>query len=83
MTITDLAKELSKMYENANKGETATMVHLFGIRYSKYIQENKIPINDILNSTRLKNGSSIPSGFDTEIRKGVKLAKYVVERNAI
>jgi len=83
MTITELAKELSKMYENADDGETATMVHLFGIRYSKYILENNISINDIINSTRLKNGSSITSGYNTELRKGIKLAKYVVERQVV
>ena len=34
MTPTELAKRLAHMYDNARQGETATMVHLFGIRYA-------------------------------------------------
>ena len=79
MTITELAKELSEMYENAEKGEIPTMVHLFGIRYSKYIVEYNYSVRDIINSTHLKDGSSITHGYETELRKGIKLAKYVKE----
>jgi len=40
MTITELAKILSDMYDNAAEGEKVTMIHLFGIKYAKYIRGN-------------------------------------------
>ena len=34
MTKQDLASELNKMYHNAPKGDSTTMIRLFGIKYS-------------------------------------------------
>jgi len=81
MTVNDLAKELRKMYENALKGEKATMIHLFGIRYSKYIRENNITPSEIIRNANLNNKKEISPEYSVEINKGINLAKYVKEKN--
>lgn len=83
MTITELGNELSKMYDQAHEGEKVAMIHLFGIRYSKYIRENGYVANDIIKSTMLKNGSKINESYYAEINKGVNLAKYVIEKEKL
>jgi len=83
MTVNELGHELSIMYDNALEGEKATMVHLFGIHYSKVIRENRISIHEILRNTMLRNGSRIDDGYSSEINKGVNLAKYVIERKGL
>lgn len=77
MTIMELGAALSNMYDNAEEGEKVTMIHLFGIKYSKYIRENGYVAREIINNTKLQDGSQIKNSFDTEINKGINLAKYV------
>jgi 5-methylcytosine-specific restriction protein B len=86
MTIIDLAKKLSEMYEDAPDGDKVAMIHLFGIRYSNEIRENgKISYvsREIIKNTKLKNGLSMHASYDREIFKGLKLAKYVVDRKSL
>jgi 5-methylcytosine-specific restriction protein B len=89
MTISELGRELSKMYENAPKGDKVAMIHLFAIRYSSEIKE-KIDENngnvsyvskEIIKNTKLKNGKQMHISYDREIFKGLKLANYVIEKN--
>jgi hypothetical protein len=40
MTVVELSKKLSEMYENADDGDKVAMIHLFGIRYGKIIEQN-------------------------------------------
>ena len=61
---------LQKMYkEGLERGEAATSIHLFGIRYSKQLQG--LSLEDIVGDAKL------PPSYKTEIRKGMNLAKYV------
>lgn len=80
MTVQELGKALSKMYENANDGEKATMVHLFGIRFSDDITRNHFTASEIIKNTKLSDGSQVHDSYKTEIQKGINLAKYVCEK---
>ena len=83
MTINELGKKLSEMYENAPEGDKVAMIHLFGIRYSKIIKSNRYSASDIIKYTKLKNGSKMNKSYQTEISKGVNLAKYVIVKETL
>lgn len=70
----ELGRTLRKMYDDALPNEKATMVHLFGIRYVKEIRDCGGSVNEII---RL---SGLYKSYETEVRKGVNLARYVVPR---
>jgi hypothetical protein len=80
MLIDELAEKLSRMYEKAPKNEKAAMIHLFGIRYSTEIENNGYTPKEIIDATKLEDGSKMPESYKTEISKGVHLAKYVTEK---
>jgi len=71
MTKNELGQILKDMYNNAPKGETAAMIHLFGIKYSEKIKESKVSFKDIAIA------AGIGESYGTEISKGAKLANYV------
>lgn len=74
MTAVDLGAVLAKMYQSGEgKGSKTTMIHLFGIRYAREIEENCIPILGIVKS------AGISSTYVTEVNKGIRLAKFVKE----
>jgi hypothetical protein len=83
MTIVELGKKLSEMYENAPKGDQVAMIHLFGIRYASEIKKNSYTAEYIIKNTKRKNGSPMPSSYRTEISKGVKLAEYVIDKESL
>ena len=83
MTIVELAKKLSEMYENAPEGDKVTMIHLFGIRYSGEIIKNKYVASEIIKNTELKDGKKMKDSYQTEISKGVNLSKYVIDKESI
>ena len=80
MNLMTLSRELSKMYDNADEGEKVAMIHLFGIKNSEFIMKNKYTPSEIIKNTKLKDGTTMKKSYATEISKGVKLAKYVVEK---
>lgn len=69
MDIQDLADRLRLMYSNAPKGEQTTYIRLFGIKYADEIAG--LPLVELIERAGLKRS------YDTEVRKGVRLAKYV------
>lgn len=70
MTLDDAAKILANMYrEGAARRETATHVHLFGIKYAE--QLDGMPL------TEVTARAGISDTYKTEIRKGMNLARYV------
>jgi hypothetical protein len=69
MKITDMVDALRTAYANAPKGEQSTSVHLFGIRYAEELAG--APINEI--AVR----AGLTEHWGTEIRKGMRLARYV------
>ena len=71
MKLEDLGRTLSKMYNEAPKGEAVAMVHLFGIIYAEQIKTNRFSTKEIAIE------AEISVAYGTEISKGVKLAKYV------
>ncbi len=71
MALQELVKILHDMYFNSEDKETAAMIHLFGIKYSK-------EINDLnISKKELAKAAGLRESYGTEISKGVKLAKYV------
>lgn len=77
MTPKELADELDRMYHEAPKGETTTMVRLFGITFADEI--GKCPESSV---GKIVQRSSVPRSYVTEIHKGVRLAHHVVLRSA-
>ena len=77
MRPAELGRTLYKMYRDAPEGEKTTMIHLFGIKYADKIRdrEEPVPVREII---RL---SGLPETYDTEVSKGVRLARYVVLRD--
>lgn len=75
MSLKELGETLSKMYNNAQKGESVAMIHLFGIKYANEIKASEYSKKDIINQ------SGISESYLTELTKGVKLADYVTSKN--
>lgn len=71
MTIDEAAARLKAMY-NDPATDKAVSVHLFGVRYAREI--DGMPLHEI--AVR----AGISKNYGTEIRKGINLAQYVVER---
>jgi hypothetical protein len=80
MTIEELAKILVKMCANAEEDKEKTvMPHLFGIHYANEIGNNYNSI--VTEANRLDN--RISKAYATEVYKGVRLAKYVIEKQPL
>ena len=75
MTLDKLVNKLNHTYENANEGESTTMIHLFGIRYAQFIAKNKVAI-----ASSIIKASNLSNTYFTEISKGVRLSKYILEK---
>ena len=76
MNESELAEIMRRMHRNAPNGERSTAVHLFGIRYVAELSAPNVSINTV----------SELAGLDkwyTEVRKGMRLAKYVELNNRI
>ncbi len=71
MTKQDLANELKEMYENAQKGDSTTMIRLFGIKYSEDLKNCTCSMSEIAEL------AEIGVNYHAEISKGIRLAKYV------
>lgn len=71
----NLSNILHNMYHNAPFGEKETAVHLFGIKYAKEIVEERDKGTSV---ERIVKWAGLRSSLHTEVRKGVKLARYVV-----
>jgi hypothetical protein len=76
MTVNELAATLKLMYEKAPKGDSTTMIHLFGVRYADEIKRATFTPKEILRA------AGMPESYQTEISKGVRLAKYVMEKGS-
>ena len=68
MQIAQLAKILSERVEKAAKGERVTQIHLFGIEFAEEIGSA---------ANQVVEASEIDDSYATEVRKGMRLAKYV------
>ena len=70
MTKQDLANELKEMYENAQKGDSTTMIRLFGIKYSEDLKNCTCSMSEIAEL------AEIGVNYHAKISKGIRLAKY-------
>jgi hypothetical protein len=77
MTLKELGEKLNEMYNNAPKGSSVVMIHLFGIKYAKEIKASNFSQKDIIKQ------SGISTSYFAELNKGVKLAKFVVIKNKL
>ena len=69
MKIGMAAELLRDMYDKAPAGEKSTSVHLFGIKYAHEIGS--------MSPKELVGRAGLSESYHTEIRKMIKLAKYV------
>lgn len=70
MKLDEAAKTLRKMYDRGMVAkEQVTQVHLFGIIYADELAG--VPLSELLARAEM------PDTYKTEIRKGMKLARYV------
>ena len=76
MNESELAEILRRMHRNAPSGEKSTAVHLFGIRYVAELSAPHVSINKVAELAGLDK-------WYTEVRKGMRLAKYVELNNKI
>lgn len=67
----ELANILKEMYDSAGKGEQVAMIHLFSIKYANELEQRGISKIEILKY------AGLPPTYQTEISKGIKIAKYV------
>lgn len=74
MSKNELGLILRDMYSNADEGDKVANIHLFGIKYANEIVTNKYGASEIIRIAGLNNS------YSTELSKGIKLARYVVER---
>ena len=71
MKAEELGTTLNEIYFNAKEGETATMIHLFGIKYANDIR------NGSVSPKKIAELAGIPATYSAEISKGCNLAKHV------
>ena len=69
MNIHEAARTLRNMYNNAPHGEKTTAIRLFGIKYAGEI--SALHLKDLVKE------ANISLSYDTEVYKGIKLARYV------
>ena len=69
ITVGEAAAILRRMYENAPQGEKVTYIFLFGIIYADDLAA--------LSVSEVVREAGVRPTYYTEIRNGIKLAKYV------
>lgn len=72
MTEFQLGNILKEMYSNAPKGDQVAHIHLFGIKFADVLENQRLSKKEILNN------AGLPESYQTEISKGIRLAKYVI-----
>ncbi len=76
MTLTALASLLRQIYISADRADTSVAVILFGIRYADKITASGIRPGELI---RL---AEIPESYCSELRKGIRLARFVSPRGS-
>ena len=77
MTRMELGSILRQMYDNALDREATVMVHLFGVMYADEIRECDGSVEDVVAA------AGISTNYSVEVRKGMRLAKYVQPKPGI
>lgn len=72
-SVGDLAIELKKMYDGGEaKREQVVQIILFGVKFADDLQRKGVPKEVVKKAFCGKH-----STYNTEVRRGMKLAKYV------
>jgi 5-methylcytosine-specific restriction protein B len=71
------------MYHNAPDNERSLMTCLFGISFVKEIRNGKITPLEIIKFANEHYNASLTENYQTEINKGIKLAKYVIDKRRL
>ena len=71
MNDEELSRILNTMYNNAPDGDKVAMIHLFGIMFADEIS------GVCSNVQRITEGAKIPTSYQTEVSRGIRLRKYV------
>jgi len=80
MSVEELAKILVQMYGDAEQDkEKSVMPNLFGVRFAKEIGNC---YNDVITEANRIDGR-ISIKYGTEIYKGVRLARYVIDKQTL
>lgn len=66
-----LGQKLKDMYDNSPHNERVLMIHLFGIKFADIIRANGY------NAREITEAAGINNSYQTEVNKGIKMAKYV------
>ena len=66
-----LGQKLRDMYDNAPYNEQVLMIHLFGIKFADVIRANGYNAREIIEAAGVKES------YQTEVSKGMKIAKYI------
>lgn len=74
MTTEELVRALRDAVLGAEEGNKVVAIHLFGVRYAAAL--------DGRNLTELAARAGLGKSWATEIRKGVRLAEYVMLKGA-
>ena len=70
----ELGRVLKEIYDSAPKGYKVLNVQFFGIKYAEAITKHEYRISKIVKA------SGLNKSYAGEIRKGIKLARYVVPK---
>lgn len=68
-SLEELSQVLKEMYNSFSPKPSG--IHLFGIKYGKYINEKKFRLNDLIEQ------ADLPASYDKELRKGIILSYYI------
>jgi hypothetical protein len=77
MNLDDLARLLTEMHNNAQKGDKSYMTHLFGILFAQEICNAKTKSPEIINYANKNFNANLSKNYSTEINKGKKLSEYL------
>lgn len=84
MTLQELADELSRMCRDARKhGKQEAAILLFGIKYADQLHDLHLDSGEAITRIikKIVELSDIRDSFHTDVRKGMKLAEFVVPRS--
>jgi len=80
MSIEELANILVQMCDKAEQDkEKSIMPHLFGVRYAYEIGN----LHDEIVTEANSIDKRVSPSYSTEVYKGVRLARYVIERHSL
>ncbi|MGI3164863.1 HTH-like domain-containing protein [Pseudooceanicola sp. 200-1SW] len=75
MTRSTLVEALKALHVSFSEREKTVAIHLFGIRYAEELED--LPMSEL---NLVAEEAGLSSSYGTELRKMVRLSKYVEEK---